>query len=127
MWIKHDSGEATELRNQQVLGDDSPLEFDENGFAEVDEERGRKLLAMHRHIERGGHGPVEDDGGGDKPPDEDVEPPFDPSEKTVDELQDALEQNEYSDAELEALAEAEADGKNRETALEAIEAELEEE
>lgn len=57
-YLKHESGEAAELRNQQVLGDDSPLEFDDDGYAEVDDpEVADKLLTMHRHIARGGHGP----------------------------------------------------------------------
>lgn len=50
-----------------------------------------------------------------------TEPPFDPSEYTVDEIEAELAEGEFSSAELDALAEAEADGKDRETALEAIE------
>jgi hypothetical protein len=50
MWLRHDSGGPAELRNSQVLGDDSPLEFDEDGYAEVDAVRGEMLLTMHRHI-----------------------------------------------------------------------------
>ncbi|OYR79333.1 hypothetical protein DJ84_18435 [Halorubrum ezzemoulense] len=87
MWLKHESGEATELRNSQVLGDNSPLEFDEDGYAEVDDQRGSMLLTMHRHIERGGHGPP---GAGDDEED-DVDDldgesgtlPFNPDAKTI--------------------------------------------
>jgi len=64
MYLKHESGSSAELRNQQVLGDDSPLVFDEEGYAEVDDARGEKLLTMHRHIEPGGHGP--ETGGADE-------------------------------------------------------------
>jgi len=53
MLLQHDSGGAVALRNQQVLGDDSPLEFDEDGLAEVDDAVGERLLAMHCHIARG--------------------------------------------------------------------------
>jgi hypothetical protein len=54
-------------------------------------------------------------------------PPIDPSEYTVDELQDALEDADYdwTDATLRGLRQAEVDGQNRDTALEAIDAELE--
>jgi hypothetical protein len=48
------------------------------------------------------------------------EPPFGPGEHTVDELRDELGESDYSGAELDALADAEAAGKERETALEAI-------
>ncbi|WP_114576706.1 hypothetical protein [Saliphagus sp. LR7] len=54
---------------------------------------------------------------------EDIEPPFDPTEPTVSELKDKLEDGDYTDAELEALKEAE----DRSTAVDAINAELEEE
>lgn len=40
------------MHNQQALGDASPLQFDEDGRAEVDDDTGRLLLAMHRHVER---------------------------------------------------------------------------
>jgi hypothetical protein len=49
-----------------------------------------------------------------------AEPPFGPGEHTVEELRDELDGSDYSDAELDALADAEAAGKGRETALEAI-------
>jgi hypothetical protein len=54
--------------------------------------------------------------------DDDVaEAPFDPDEYTVDELRGVLDEGDYTDAELEALAEAEReDGEPRNTALEAI-------
>jgi len=64
MWLQHNSGEAAELRNGQVLGDESPLEFNENGLAEIDDERGAKLLAMHRHISRARSPSDGDDEGG---------------------------------------------------------------
>lgn len=99
MWLKHESGEPTEVRNSQVLGDDSPLEFGENGFAEIDDERGRKLLTMHRHIERGGHGPAsaadDTNGGGEDVDAADLEGesgtlPFNPEENTIGELEEKV-------------------------------------
>ncbi|WP_435175643.1 hypothetical protein [Halorussus sp. AFM4] len=54
------------------------------------------------------------------PSDDAVEPPFDPSEFNVDELEERLEGADLTVDELDALADAEADGKNRETALDAI-------
>lgn len=47
-------------------------------------------------------------------------PPFDPAEHTVDGLTERLAENDYSADELDALAAAEAAGKDRETALDAI-------
>lgn len=58
---------------------------------------------------------------------EDVEPPFDPGDHTVDELRDALDDipDDVGNAELKALAQAEENGDNRTSALEAIQAALE--
>jgi len=66
-YLKHDDDKAIELRNQQVLGDESPLEFNDDGFTEVGDQRtAEKLAAMHRHISLGGHGPeTEVDEGGE--------------------------------------------------------------
>lgn len=47
--------------------------------------------------------------------------PFDPSEYTVGEIEDELESGSYDDDALDALAATEADGKDRETAHDAIE------
>lgn len=48
----HDSGEARELQNSQILGEDSPLEFDEDGRAgPLEDDVAEKLAAMHRHVE----------------------------------------------------------------------------
>jgi hypothetical protein len=62
----------------------------------------------------------------DEPTDTDDESeatsPIDPTEHTVPELEDALEEGDYSDAELDAIADAEAAGESRNTALDAIEA-----
>lgn len=48
--------------------------------------------------------------------------PFDPAEYSVDELEDALAADDYSAADLDALSDAERDGKDRTTALDAIDA-----
>jgi len=105
MFLKHDSGGPAELHNQQVLGEDSPLEFDEDGYAEVgDPVVAEKLLAMHRHIERGGHGPETD--GAEEP---DAEEDFD-AEAFVDRtpMEDVvadIESGDY-DEHLEAIESA---------------------
>lgn len=52
---------------------------------------------------------------------EEVEPPFDPSEYTNDELEDELADRDLSDAELDALLTAEEEGDNRNGAKTAIE------
>lgn len=49
-----------------------------------------------------------------------VDSPFDPSEKTNSELESDLEENDYSEAELQALLAAEESGKNRDGAKDAI-------
>lgn len=111
MWLKHESGESAELRNSQVLGDDSPLEFDEDGYAEVDDQRGEKLLTMHRHIERGGHGPpgAEDD---DDVNGESDGWPFYPEEKTINEIEEEVA--DIDDPELvRDLAMLEREGRDR--------------
>lgn len=56
------------------------------------------------------------------PDTEPSEPPFDPSEFTVDELRTKLGDGTLRDVEYGHLADAERAGKNRETALKAIEA-----
>jgi len=56
--------------------------------------------------------------------DDEAEPPFDPGAATVEELRDTLDKipDDVTDAELDALYRAETEGKNRETALDAIDA-----
>lgn len=97
-YLKHESGEATELRNSQILGDQSPLEFDDDGYAFVEDSVvADKLLAMHRHIERGGRGP---EGSSDD---------FDAAEfvgrTPMDDVVDDIESGDY-DEHLEAIKEA---------------------
>ena len=61
-YIEHESGVAGELKNAQILGDDSPAEFDEDGRAGPFDDRVAELLVgMHAHIELGGRA-EEDDG-----------------------------------------------------------------
>lgn len=58
----------------------------------------------------------------DEEADSEAEPPFDPGEHSVDDLRDRLDEGDYSDAELDALADAEAAGDDRSTAQDAIDA-----
>ncbi|WP_137288632.1 hypothetical protein [Natronorubrum halophilum] len=115
-YLKHESGEATELRNSQILGDDSPLEFDEDGYAFVDDpDVAKKLLAMHRHIERGGHGPDGETG----------TLPFNPEEHTNDEIAERVAEID-DEATLIALRNLEEDQKDRDGAKNAIDSRLDE-
>ncbi len=93
----------------------------EDGYLDVDDEvaeRAMSVLADAYDVEYTADGDVvfEEDG----PPD-DVSPPFDPSELTVDDLEARLADGDYSDAELAALADAE----ERKTGLDAIESQRE--
>ena len=81
--------------------------------------------------ERGGFEYADDDPGTNEDAADDAdeaggqvaEPPLNPAEFSVDALREALGEGEYSDAELDAIAEAErADGSPRTTALDAIDA-----
>jgi hypothetical protein len=95
---------------------------DEEGYLDVENdavvERAMSMLADAYDVEYTDDGNVvfEEDG----PPD-DVELPVDPSEHTVSDLEKALADVELSDTEREALLDAERDGKDRDTAIEAIE------
>jgi hypothetical protein len=62
-YIEHESGEAGKLKNAQIIGDDSPAEFDEDGRAGPFDDRVAELLAgMHAHIELGGRADEQPDG-----------------------------------------------------------------
>lgn len=52
------------------------------------------------------------------------EPPIDPSEYTVDDVESHVESASYSVDELRAIRSAEKDGENRSTALEAVDEEI---
>lgn len=45
VWIRHESGEKTVIKNAQALGPESPLETDADGYAEVDDAEAADLLA----------------------------------------------------------------------------------
>ena len=52
---------------------------------------------------------------------DETSPPFDPADYTVEELEDEMGGGEFSDAEREALADAERDGEDRSSAIETLE------
>lgn len=67
-YLQHESGEATTLKNAQVLGGDSPLAFDEDGRAgPIEDVKAEKVSAMHKYVHLGrrarGSSDDEDDGG----------------------------------------------------------------
>ncbi|MFC7202867.1 hypothetical protein ACFQJC_05020 [Haloferax namakaokahaiae] len=126
-YLHHDSEESAMLRNQQVLGDDSPLEFDEEGVGgPVDDDTAQTLSAMHRHVTLGRRARDTD---GETPPDEaepkDSAEAFD-AEAFVDrtpmsKVTDDLDSGAFDDH-LDAIADAESDGRDRDGVNEAIEA-----
>jgi hypothetical protein len=118
--LAHDSGGPATLKCGQVLGNESPLEFDEDGYAHVDDpEAAEQIAALHRHVdvEPAAQSPASSD---DPAETDAVESPIHPTEHTVDDLEAALEDGDFTGDELDAIAAAEADGDDRETALEAI-------
>lgn len=49
--LAHDSGGAVDLKCRQVLGDDSPLAFDDDGYAWVDDDDvAERIAALHTHV-----------------------------------------------------------------------------
>ena len=99
---------------------DGVLTF-EGGTAAVDDESVARVIDnTYPNIEY-----VGDDAGSEPDQEDDdvvAEPPFDPTEKTVGELEELLEEDDYSAAELDAIAAAEQAGEDRSTALDAIDA-----
>lgn len=88
-YIRHDSHDETTINNQQALGDESPIETDSDGYAEVsDDEAATRLAAMDSHVS------VETPGDSDESEDEDG-PSDDLEGKSYDELR-ALA-SEYED------------------------------
>lgn len=51
----------------------------------------------------------------------DVSPPFDPTELTVSEIEDRLDEDEFTEDAIDALITAESEGPERSTAVEALE------
>lgn len=88
---------------------------------DVDEETAARLVDRYDPVSYATDPADTDDGDDGDGEDGDVEPPFTPGEKTIDELEDELANTDYDDAELEALADAERDGENRDGALDVIE------
>jgi hypothetical protein len=97
--------------------------FEPGDEKDVDDELAG-YLADHEDFEV-----LEDDGADDDAVrEEDVneepvaEPPLDPGEHTVGELEDALQEGDYSATELDAIADAEAAGQDRVGAHDAVDA-----
>lgn len=105
---------------------DGVLTF-EGGTAAVDEKSVARVIDdTYPNIEYAGAdaGAASDDADSEPDQEDDVvaEPPFDPTEKTVGELEELLEEGDYSAAELDAIAAAEEAGEDRSTAHDAIDA-----
>jgi hypothetical protein len=95
--------------------------FDPGDTREVDDDLA-EYLADHPDFDMVGDAGGDDVGSGTETDETagGVEPPFDPTEHTIDELEEELDTSEYGGSELHAVAAAEEDGKNRDGALEAI-------
>jgi len=107
---------------------DGVLTF-EGGTAAVDEESVARVIDETypniEYVDGADDGAASDDA--DSEPDQEdddvvAESPFDPTEKTVGELEELLEEGDYSAAELDAIAAAEEAGEDRSTAQDAIDA-----
>jgi hypothetical protein len=62
VWIHHESGEQTVIKNGQALGPESPLETDEAGYAEVeDEDRAALLTTLDPNVVRTSEPDTDDD------------------------------------------------------------------
>jgi len=62
VWIRHESGEQTVIKNGQALGPESPLETDEAGYAEVeDEDRAALLTTLDPNVVRTSEPDTDDD------------------------------------------------------------------
>lgn len=113
--LRHDLDEDPTVQDGHTL--DEPLEFQDGEALVDDEETARQLAARHTHVEY--VGPVDAGDGGDT----EAEPaatPFDPGGYTIDDLESELSDGDYSDDELDALADAERNGQDREGALDTI-------
>jgi hypothetical protein len=67
-YIRHDSHDETTISNRQALGEDSPIETDGDGYAEVaDDDTATLVAAMDSHISLEGPGDTgeSDDSAGD--------------------------------------------------------------
>lgn len=120
--LEHDLDEDPVLRSGDVL--DDPLQFVDGAATVDDQATAESIDTRHLHIEYVGPVDADDEDADDEPAIE--TPPFDPADKTVDELEAALEDDDYdwNAAALRGLREAEVDGKARDTALDAIDERL---
>lgn len=107
---------------------DGVLTF-EGGTAAVDEESVARVIddtyPNIKYVDGADAGADSDDADSEPEQEDDdvvAEPPFDPTEKTVGELEELLEEGDYSAAELDAIAAAEEAGEDRSTAHDAIDA-----
>ena len=106
---------------------DGELSFEEGTATVADETLARRLAERYVRLEYvGDAGGDESAGPDDTDGDESVTPPVDPAEYTIDDLAVHLDAEAYSAAELQALLDAEVAGKDREGAMDVIEAALEE-
>lgn len=104
---------------------DEARELYETGKVEVEDEDGRveaivevSDFDVNRVVEERNEPEDDENDAGDE--ENEVSAPFDPSDLTVDELDERLDETDLTASELEALGDAEEAGSNRATALDAI-------
>lgn len=118
--VTHDLEEDPVVYDNQVL--DEPLEFEDGEATLESEDAARNLARRHTHVEYGGRVYAETDS-----EDGTAEPPIDPAEQNLDELEEALKEGDFTDEELDAIRAAEeADDSPRSGATDLIEAAREE-
>ncbi|WP_226479167.1 hypothetical protein [Natrinema amylolyticum] len=101
---------------------DGELSFD--GGAAIVEDEGVATRLADRYVNLEYAGPVEGQGA-ESTETEPTDLPVDPTEYTIAELETELEDQEFSEDELQAVLEAEASGQDRDGATDAIEEHLE--
>jgi hypothetical protein len=126
-YLRHDSGGEKTAKNTQVLGEESPLEFDDDGQAgPMADELAKTVAAMDAHIavgERVRDHSAADDGGAAHEDDVDEDNAFDaaafvnrtPMANVVKDIESGS-----VDAHLEEVAAAEAEGRDRKGVADAI-------
>jgi len=117
-YLRHDSGEAVSVTNRQALGDESPLEFDEDGRAgPLSDDVAETVAAMDAHITLGKRVPRDRDSNAG------TDVGFDAGgfvDRTpMDDIVEDIESGDY-DAHLDAIAAAEGEGRDREGVADAV-------
>lgn len=130
-YIRHDSHGQTTIKNSQALGSASPLETDEDGYAEIGDDAADLLAALDTHVDvvsapasAKDEDESDDEAGGTESDDGEAEDEGFDAEAFVDrtpmsEVIEDLESGDY-DEHLDAIEAAEAENRDREGVTDAI-------